>query len=368
MYLPHSENLPIEILAHSFNDTTNSYKFYWFLAILDELIETNSETISLDSLSIRMVSEVWYPLDYFKLSFGKQDSFKNISDFVSQKIPIDNSPKSEHIFSQINKKLNDSDLNILKLQVRNLIKYVPYRFIRPFFANELRGEKDSNVNRQIIEFAIKEFYNKKPFYYFNENSIKLHPDWKDYFNKHVFILKGFIYWNLIQFLQKNNPNVIGLSEKLFKPIKRDLRLAQSFWKEYIDIKQNINCIYSGNSIGENLSIDHFIPWSYIAHDNIWNLLPTTKSVNSSKGDNFPSFNKYFNSFIDLQYDAYQTIYTSNPKEKIKYLEDYTIIFNSDMKGISELSKSQFCSRIENLIKPMYQIAENMGFNSNWIYK
>lgn len=368
MELPNDNELPIEILTQSFNDTTNSYKFYWFLAILDELIDTNSSFLNLDNLSIRMISEIWHPLDYFKLSFGKQDSFKNISNFVSQKIAIDNSLNSEDIFTQINNGLDDNDLSVLKLQVRNLIKYVPYRFIRPFFANELRGEKDSNVNRKIIEFTIKEFDNRKPFYSFNENSIKLHPDWKDYFNKHVFILKGFIYWNLLKFVQKNNPNVIGLSEKLFKPIKRDLRLAQLFWKNYIDIKKSITCIYSDSSIYDNLSIDHFIPWSYIAHDNIWNLIPTTSSVNSSKGDNFPCFEKYFSSFIELQYDAYQTIYEFNIKERSKLLEDYTIIFNLDMKGISELSKLQFYKKIKNVIKPMYQIAENMGFNSNWIYK
>jgi len=321
MQLPISNNLPIEILSQSFNDTTNSYKFYWFLAILDELTETNSSILNLDNLSIRMLSDIWYPLDYFKLSFGKQDSFKNISNFVSGKIKIDNSPKSENLFTQINKNLNDNDLLNLRLQVKNLIKYVPYRFIRPFFANELKGEKDSNVNRRIIDFANREFENLKPFYCFTDNYIKIHSEWKNYFEKHRFILKGFIYWHLLKFLQKNNPNVIGLSEKLFKPVKRDLTLAHNFWTNYIEIHNDVNCIYSNLRIQNQISIDHFVPWSYIAHDQIWNLLPTAKSVNSTKGNNLPNFEKYFDPFINLQFDAYQTIYKSEIKDKKPLLND-----------------------------------------------
>lgn len=45
-------------------------------------------------------------------------------------------------------------------------------------------------------------------------------------------------------------------------------------------------IYIGQILTENdISIDHFVPWSYVAHDEMWNLNPTTKSINSSKRNN-----------------------------------------------------------------------------------
>jgi len=121
-------------------------------------------------------------------------------------------------------------------------------------------------------------------------------------------------------------------------------------------------------VQNQVSIDHFVPWSYIAHDQIWNLLPTTKSVNSTKGNNLPNFEKYFDPFINLQFDAYQTIYKSEIKGKKQLLEDYANFFNSDLINIFELSKIQFYQKFEIVMKPMFQIAENMGFNSNWIYK
>lgn len=44
---------------------------------------------------------------------------------------------------------------------------------------------------------------------------------------------------------------------------------------------------------KNISIDHFVPWSYVAHDELWNLTPTTRSINSSKSNNLPDWNRYF---------------------------------------------------------------------------
>ena len=70
MQLPDSERLDIAKLSSAFSDTTNPYKFYWLLAILDGLSETDQTRFSMRDLSFRMVAKVWYPLDYFKLSFN----------------------------------------------------------------------------------------------------------------------------------------------------------------------------------------------------------------------------------------------------------------------------------------------------------
>ncbi len=37
MKLPESPNLPVEYLAAAFGKTTNSYKFFWLLAILEKM-------------------------------------------------------------------------------------------------------------------------------------------------------------------------------------------------------------------------------------------------------------------------------------------------------------------------------------------
>ena len=53
-------------------------------------------------------------------------------------------------------------------------------------------------------------------------------------------------------------------------------------KEIIDF-------YTGNPISYNdISIDHVIPWSFMYSDDIWNLVITSKSINSSKSNSIPS--------------------------------------------------------------------------------
>ena len=65
MNLPTSSKLPIKNLSGVFNNTTNSYKFYWFLAILEKLKTTESGFLLIDELLIEMIASVWYPINSF---------------------------------------------------------------------------------------------------------------------------------------------------------------------------------------------------------------------------------------------------------------------------------------------------------------
>ncbi|MGB1242386.1 MAG: HNH endonuclease domain-containing protein, partial [Chitinophagales bacterium] len=352
---------------------TNSYKFYWFLAILDELIEGKTTILKMENLAIRMLTQVWYPLDFYKLSFGKQDSFKGIVQGITSKISIDNSINSPDLFQQINDDLNTDEKRQVNKEILGLLKWVPYRFIRPFFAEKLKGEKDYKVNKLIKQFANKSFEGKRhqSIYRFIDNhKIEVDNYWAEYFNKNQQIIRGFIYWNLLQFLQKNNPNVIGLSEKLFKPSKRDFKTAKKFWGSYLQAQKKFSCIYSKQFITNTFSIDHFLPWSYVAHDELWNLVPTLKKVNSSKNNNLPSINQYLDPFIRLQYKAFHSFYkkANGDENQLKVLESYATLFNTSFEEIAKLPQKQFKQKIKDTLIPMHQIAQNMGFSSNWTYQ
>jgi hypothetical protein len=223
------------------------------------------------------------------------------------------------------------------------------------------------INQSIIDASNQK--KAKTFYFFpSRDKISLDVDWQAYFKQHIYILRGFIYWELVKYLQKNNPNVIGLSEKLFKPTERYLKLAHNFWKTYVDLTGSVTCIYSGQALVTGLSIDHFVPWSYIAHDQLWNLLPTTKSINSSKNDALPDTQKYLDSFANLQYEAFNTIFQSHLTKKADLLDDYVNLFALDLNNIAQIPVITFKDKIKSTIEPMTQIAKNMGFIANWTYK
>ena len=56
------------------------------------------------------------------------------------------------------------------------------------------------------------------------------------------------------------------------------------FREYLNLTGD-SCFICGEKIkNETPSIDHLIPWSYIYHDDLWNLVCTHRSCNSSKSN------------------------------------------------------------------------------------
>ena len=133
--------------------------------------------------------------------------------------------------------------------------------------------------------------------------------------------------------------------------------ASRFWKRVIALG-GINDIYSGELLGQGgISIDHFIPWSFVLHDRLWNLVPTTRGTNSSKGDRLPPVDPFLDRFCDIQYRAFYTALEHGfPK---KSLEDYL-----EIPGITlstEIPAHDFTTSLRDTIMPLYQIARNQGF-------
>ncbi len=72
MELPNSNGLPVNLLAACFNNTSATYKYYWLLSILQS-VETGHLRISKKVLFAKMISNAWFTVNYFHVSFGKQD-------------------------------------------------------------------------------------------------------------------------------------------------------------------------------------------------------------------------------------------------------------------------------------------------------
>src|SRR5690606_36044139 len=69
---PPDSTLPIHHLAACFNSTSATYKFYWVLSILDAVQQQQRE-IKKEQLFASMLSNAWYTVNYFQVSFGQQD-------------------------------------------------------------------------------------------------------------------------------------------------------------------------------------------------------------------------------------------------------------------------------------------------------
>ena len=162
-YLPESPILPISALSSSFDEVTNSYKFYWFLAILESVRENQDRILTIDSLLARMTASVWYPVNYFRLSFGKQDQLGKVITILGEKsgLAMDSQHPIVNQTALVHLKQRDEIGN----EILSLGNFVPYRFLRPFFAMTLRGAKDWEVNRRIRDLANQEFTSARPCLY-----------------------------------------------------------------------------------------------------------------------------------------------------------------------------------------------------------
>jgi hypothetical protein len=363
--LPYSPHLPVELLASVFSDVTNSYKYYWLLAILEH-VKKGNQKIHIHDLIIEMIGEVWYPINYFRLSFGKSDKFDHAAQNIKATLDCSKDIKKDELIDllHINK-----DKQELKDLIHNLSRYVPTRFLTPWFRNELRGLADHKRNPAITELADRHFkHGKNCLYRFTDNrkAIEISDMWFRYLSKHLNVLAGFTEWHLVNFLQKNNPNVPNIPVKLFPPEKRELKNARKYWNIYFNNKEHVYCPYSGKELTKHIySIDHFLPWSFVGHDQLWNLAPTLQEVNSSKSDQLPS-ETYLEKFVNLQFDAFHTALNQKSISK-KLLEDYTVLFKRPLNEIHDMSKNRFTEKLKDMIHPQIQVAGNMGFGGGWRY-
>ena len=347
MYLPTDKILDTRKLSNIYNNTVATYKYYWFVSILDIVVKEQRRQISFWEIIVGMVAEAWYPIHYFRLSFGKSDSLYNqIIELQKElNIPIDAKKNDikKHIFNNLNTPKIKSLLRVFTLNV-------PYRFLSPWI----------NYTTDAEVVSLSQSFTNNCIYEIKGETIELNPQWEQYLNENYLILRDFTFWNLTVFLQKRNPNVPDVPSKLVKPILRDSLVKQRhFWDAYIDINGSMKCIYTGKELYKrSYDLDHFIPWSFVSHNLLWNLLPANSSINSSKNNNLPSLEMYLHPFAQIHKKALQTIYPKNPNNKL--LEDYLTLHNS-ISELMQLSDDDFFSIFQKTFSPMVQIAENMGF-------
>ncbi|AHJ29145.1 HNH endonuclease domain-containing protein [Nodularia spumigena CS-584] len=371
--LPIADNLNISALAGLFDSTTNSYKYLYFLSLLDILKRRNFDNLSAISfreIIVEMLANAWYPHKYFKLSFGKIDQIANKLDNLELELkePLLN-------FREPDKKILRNTINNQNIEdiISSINRYVSYRLIRPFFTQETRRLKDYDVNPTIINLANNQFYRHKPLYCFNAdnqkdcNAIIIHPDWVEYLEKNYTIVRGWVSWEWLNYMQQRNPSIPNVVKKLFMPQQRDSLIKQTqYWKTILE-HQDIKCIYSQIQLNKDeISLDHYLPWSFVAHDQLWNLIPTTKSVNSSKSNNLPS-EKYFDNFVKLQYlglDIYHQKVSQN-----KWLNDVeSFVAELKVNQANDLLNLEILNNAyERTLKPLISLATIQGFSANWVY-
>jgi hypothetical protein len=337
MQLPKDQSVDVGLLSAVFNNTTATYKFYWFLAILEAVEEGKSE-IEKHELFARMITNAWYTVNYFHLSFGVHDKIQAAVETIKRLESFNIDEKKKDLFTKI---LHSKSKEVAK-NLTHFNANVPFKFLSPWLGSH--SEKDMyRMSQENVNF---------PLYALYPDRILLQPAWFEYVQKNSGFLKDFCFWNLTLFLQVRNPNVPNIPNKLKQPEKRGGLSShkRNFW-DLVLAEIGAECIYTSKKLEiGGYDVEHFIPFQFLSHDQMWNLIPADPSFNSKKGDKLPDLDTYFNGFYEVQENAVN--YIKKVKPNNPYLEDYLYFFN-DLK----LSKEKYRDQLQ----PLISIAHNNGF-------
>lgn len=365
MQLPHSDELAIQSLSHLFDKTSECYKFFWFQAIVTKVLE-GKDIVTYDELINEMIADAWYMVTEYHLNLGPKDTLEYLINYISNISNI-KPPEKKIVVLEYLKHCNDT---IVTQKKRVLTYHVPYRLQAPFMKS-LKGKAWNGSEKSLITKINQE---KRLMYYFTafhgmNTAICIQPEWSTYIQKNQEIIMGWLQYNMIIYLQKRNPSVPGIADKLQPPTERKLDKVLKYWKLLVQMKA-VREIYGNEIITEqNISIDHFVPWSYVAHDEFWNLHPTKREINSSKSNHLPDWDLYFSKLCRLEYLSYQMMNTHKvlrvafekcAKEHLNNSEIQRRIYR---QGITF---TEFSNVLEEIIQPVYQSAKNSGFD-HWVY-
>ena len=172
--------------------------------------------------------------------------------------------------------------------------YIPERFTK------MSPEKISNAEKMITRWCFleviprfqnipegKNISSNKIFYEYDKESISLKPEAILFFKKNHSLLLKAILLEWAKFLEKIN---IGLP-RLISKIESEEFERNNLAKYYILLKKySHKCFYCNNSLPnerKTVHVDHFIPWSYIFEDELWNLVLACGRCNIKKHSSLP---------------------------------------------------------------------------------
>lgn len=360
MQLPSSEHLEIRYLSRIFDNKSECYKLFFMLAIVNNL-DKNKNILTYEELINDMIAEAWYMVSEYRLNLGPSDTLEALVHRVYEVSGIKSSEKKAKILAYLE---GCDDRGILNMK-KTLTYFVPYRLQAPFLSN-VKGKLWDGPKKELAARINQE---QRLMYYFQEingiqSRIEVQEDWCEYILKNKEIIKGWIHYNMIIYLQRRNPGVPGIANKLYPPQDRKLEHVKKLWKAVVEINP-VKEIYCGELLeSRDISIDHFVPWSYVSHDELWNLTPTTRTINSRKNNFLPEWDKYFPRLCENEYLVCSLVWENEKVHELfekcskEHINDEEVRQRLYRRGID---RREFEAGLEKTLYPAYQAAEQRGF-------
>lgn len=364
--------LDIDAFSLMMKNPSYCYKFYWLEAIVHLISEGVKET-SFNEIIDEMIANAWYTVLEFHI---------HLSGMIEGQIK-DGLERAIHTLQE----LSELPGNASKIEIKNGIKeydqklthyknqlthMVPYRALSGFFdkcqerpdwhSTQRMAAYIERINQiSLLPYTLGTGSLLKKEVYFNETWIKMIQD-------NTVSILGWIQYEKVKWLQNNNPEVPGLIYKL-APMEEKIRKLSSvrkLWEVVMDNQSIVDVFKNSPIVKGNYDVDHFIPWSFVMNDELWNLMPMDSTLNSLKSNKLPKWDPFFKRFASNQFVLYGMIHDDRkPEIRKKYESCYrdnlhSIWANQELyrKGNS---KEEFYKILEKNMQPVYDSARRQGY-------
>ncbi|WP_227394982.1 HNH endonuclease [Jeotgalibacillus aurantiacus] len=299
--------------SRSKNSTT--YKFVLIKSLLENLYNVNSQLeLTYFQIFESFTKIYWNLVIHHKLNqinmYGKKAGVQTELEAFQQKYMIDDSIVFDRLPDHLQLEL------IRKVTTKSKINVM----------GAIYGDTGGNI------------------YSFNNKTehLKLTPNFYTFMQKHQKVIMYLANYQLALFLEKFNDsgNTINLLMKVENLSKRSS--LDSFYKILTSVYQN-ECFYCGKEIRSRKGnhVDHFIPWSFVQTDQLWNLVIACSKCNTSKNDKLAE-----SAFLQKLIERNTAL-----------LKDQIILKRTDMQ-IYRPDK----------LKALYKFSINNGYTGVWVPK
>lgn len=367
--------LDIEGFSKMMSSPSYCYKFYWLEAIV-QLISLNKVQATYDEIINTMICNAWYSvLEYhIHLSgiYGQgiiKDSLEKAVIRLQELSDLTSNAGTVEIYNMLEKYSNDRYLLDYK---KTLTFNVPYKALSGF-AN--RGSKKIDLNSSATHMM--SYYNELSAteillpYTFDDSkglqrTITFNDSWIQMIKDNTVNILGWIQLEKVKWLQNNNPEVPGLVYKLSATEEKTRKLnnARKLWDAVLEVKPIVDVFKDELVNTKEYDLDHFIPWSFVMNDELWNLMPMDSSLNSTKSNNLPKWDLFFDKFASNQFALYESLYELPGIYKLYencYRDNlHSIWANQELyrKGNTE---KEFHDILDKNMRPVYDSARRQGY-------
>lgn len=246
---------------------TTSYKYVFFKSILDNLfnvhLNATEHFLSFDAISLRFTEIYWNLI----LKYGLKQITENKNSAIKT-ILFNFCEKNKYSTNQIGFPFENLTVN-QQLELTKIVK-------KAIVTKDVLGAFCRDMQWQFYHYSKTKKW----------DGIYINHDFFIVLGKYRSDFEKVNYYQFLKFLESKNreEDTYKLATKLDESTKREK--LDIFRKALFEFGQTF-CFYCGKKLVKN-EVDHFIPWSFVKDDKLWNFVLSCPSCNSKKSDKLTS--------------------------------------------------------------------------------